>query len=470
MANLRGSVLPILDLRRVLGLGDVEYNDATRVVVTDAGSPLGLVVDRVSRVLDVARSRIDPIDSSSSAIDADLLTGVIKGEEGEPLTQLLNLKRMIGLEFSAVLASTSRRPGSGQKDFVSKEDLDESQGTDELVSFMVNDQEYAFDLMEVEEIVRLPDEISRVPRSDAHVMGLIELRGQLLPLVSLRKLFALPGEPLREDSRILVVGIRRPDGHKDSVGLVVDDVKEVLRVPRDVRDPMPSLLSMGEKSVDIADICRLEGGRRLVSVLRAESLFNHAAIQAAMQSQQAPGEETMSATPHATEATSNDLEDTDQLVVFKLMDQEFGVSIEDVQEITRIPEQVDKVPGTPDFIIGMINLRGTVLPVLDMRLRFQMAAMEQNDRQRIVVLSLEGKRTGFVVDAVTEVLRLANEQIETSPTLSDKQARIMGRVVNLKERKRMIQVLEAVELITSEETLELSEFEASSEPSSALAA
>jgi purine-binding chemotaxis protein CheW len=142
---------------------------------------------------------------------------------------------------------------------------------------------------------------------------------------------------------------------------------------------------------------------------------------------------------------------TAQLVVFMLREQEYAVSIDNVQEITRIPEKMDKVPKTPKFIEGVVNLRGTVLPVIDMRTRFELDKMDGNERQRIIVLTIGGITTGFVVDSVAQVLRLPREQIESSPNLSEEQNRMMGRVVNLKDDKRIIQVLEADQLLSTTE-------------------
>lgn len=99
----------------------------------------------------------------------------------------------------------------------------------------------------------------------------------------------------------------------------------------------------------------------------------------------------------------------------------------------------------------MVNLRGTVLPVLDMRTRFDIDKMDKNDRQRIIVLSVDGNQTGFIVDGVAEVLRLPKDQIESSPELSEDQSRVTGEVVNLKDHERIIQVLKACELLTAKE-------------------
>ncbi|MGB0965267.1 MAG: chemotaxis protein CheW [Litorivicinus sp.] len=438
LANLRGTILPVLDLRQILHMDRVEHNDATRVVVTDAGSQVGLVVDRVLQVVNATADQIEDSTSVQSNVDSDVLNGVLKTDQH--LVQILNVNQLISQEFQRVAAqAASVGDPTGLSDIIAEDDEDEDM--DQLVSFSVDSQEYAFDLMDVEGTLRVPEHITQVPQAGSHVLGLIDLRGTLVPLLSLRRMFALRDAEITEAHRILLVNLRKSDGSKESVGLVVDQVREVLRVPRDVQDAMPGLLQADAD--EITRVCRLDNGKRLVSVVATDALFGHPAVTAALEE---------NPTQH-TETTEQEemIEENAQLVVFLLNGQEYSVSIDDVQEITRVPERMDKVPKTASFIDGMVNLRGTVLPVLDMRTRFNIERMPSNDRQRIIVLSVEGVRTGFVVDSVAEVLRLAKDQIETAPNLSEEQSRVISQVVNLKEDKRMIQVLTVDELLSNKE-------------------
>jgi purine-binding chemotaxis protein CheW len=181
-------------------------------------------------------------------------------------------------------------------------------------------------------------------------------------------------------------------------------------------------------------------------VLSSKALFSHHVVQAAVEtSKKEEGHEM------ATQKEQDDVDDDDKLVVFQLAGQEYGVMVASVQEIIRVPSEMSRVPKTEAFIEGMVNLRGSVLPVLDMRARFGMDRADRNDRQRILVFNQAGVCTGFIVDSVSEVLRLGTSVLEDAPRLSDEQARIMGRVANLKDQKRMIQILDAKELVTREE-------------------
>lgn len=103
-----------------------------------------------------------------------------------------------------------------------------------------------------------------------------------------------------------------------------------------------------------------------------------------------------------------------QLVTFSIGEEEFGVDILKVQEIVRSMEMT-KVPNAPDFVEGVVNLRGKVIPIIDMRKRFGLDSREHDSHTRIIVINMNDVITGFVVDSVSEVLRLPKDTIEPPP-------------------------------------------------------
>ena len=105
-----------------------------------------------------------------------------------------------------------------------------------------------------------------------------------------------------------------------------------------------------------------------------------------------------------------------QLVSFNIGDEEFGVDILKVQEINRMVE-ITKVPQAPHYVEGVINLRGKVIPIVDLRKRFNLEVKEYDKNTRIVVVDIEGAIIGMVVDSVSEVLRLPSDTIEPPPEI-----------------------------------------------------
>ncbi len=104
------------------------------------------------------------------------------------------------------------------------------------------------------------------------------------------------------------------------------------------------------------------------------------------------------------------------MVSFKIGSEEFGVDILEVQEINRMVE-ITKVPQAPHYVEGVINLRGKVIPIVDLRKRFNLELKEYDKNTRIVVVDIEGNIMGLVVDSVSEVLRLSSSTIEPAPEI-----------------------------------------------------
>lgn len=105
-----------------------------------------------------------------------------------------------------------------------------------------------------------------------------------------------------------------------------------------------------------------------------------------------------------------------QMVVFKLGQEEYGIPITQVQEINRLTSPT-KIPNSPAFVEGVINLRGKIIPILDLRKRFGLAQVDYSEESRIVVVEIGGNTVGVTVDSVNEVLRLPSANIEPTPSI-----------------------------------------------------
>nr|WP_321984552.1 chemotaxis protein CheW [uncultured Lichenicoccus sp.] len=446
LANLRGTVMAVSSLRRIFNYPDIAHDDATRVVVINQGIPVGLVVDRMAAVVTADPAQIETVRSIENTVDTDLLRGMIKSADGSGMIMILDSARLVANDFHTERARSragergADAPAAGpQAGAVQAGQADELQ----LVSFEVAGQEYALAIENVQEIVQVAEPINRVPGTARHVLGVVTLRQRLLPLVSLREMFGLVSAPLNERNKIVVVPL--PDGA--SVGIVMDMVKEVLRVSRSLLDPVPALMQANTRG-EIQGICRLDGGRRLVLVLSADALFDNETVRCAAA---AGGPEGESAMEEVMGSAGPAIDDEEQFVVFRLGQEDYGVPIALVQEILRVPEQLTRVPRAPAFIKGVVNLRGAVLPVIDQRARFELEEMEPNDRQRIMVFTIDGIRTGFIVDAVSEVMKIPRLAIGPTPAMSAEQARIVSRIANLEQQRRMILLIDPDQLLERHE-------------------
>jgi purine-binding chemotaxis protein CheW len=452
LANLRGKVLPIVSLRHLFMMEEATYDESTRAIVINTSQALGFVVDKVSSVIEVDCDEIEDASTVSSSIKNDILKGAIKRDK--QIIMILDFDALTEQEFAALEHTTS-------DSILTDSIIDELQPTideendDELqlVSFIADNQEYAIHIEDVKEIVQIPESITTVPQVDLHVLGMMNLRGELLPLIDLRTLFHLSNKQPDEKSRVIVIS-----NNAQIIGLVVDSVSEVLRVTKDdVEDLIPAMAREAELS-DITDICRLDSGRRLVSVLSVDRLFDIDSVQETLQ--EISEDNTVEDELNNVEENSNEeLEDENQVVVFRLDEEEFAAPIISIQEIVRIPDELIRVPRSPNYLEGVINLRGTVLPVIDLRVRLGIPAAERSERQRIIVFLIHGARTGFIVDQVSEVLKLPHDCIERSPKIADADRRLFSGMAKVDGNKRMIQMLIPEALINQDELTTINDIE-----------
>lgn len=144
-----------------------------------------------------------------------------------------------------------------------------------------------------------------------------------------------------------------------------------------------------------------------------------------------------------------------QYVIFKLGNEEYGIAITDVREITEYKETT-KLPNTPDFIDGVINLRGKIVPVINLKKRFNIKETSISENNRIIIVNIGDKQTGFIVDEASQVLTLDENDIEEPPELISgihrKYIVGVGKVNN-----EIVILLDFVEILSEDEKLRINE-------------
>jgi len=151
-----------------------------------------------------------------------------------------------------------------------------------------------------------------------------------------------------------------------------------------------------------------------------------------------------------------------QLVVFVMAETEFGIDIRHVREVIRVPD-VTPMPRTPQFIEGIINLRGRILPVLDLKKRFGLPAADETPLTRVMIVEWKGQTIGFLVDIVSEVLRVPASNVVRPP---DMILTIAGQylegIVDVKDR--LLILLDMERILDQEEIRNLADMEIAEGP------
>lgn len=143
-----------------------------------------------------------------------------------------------------------------------------------------------------------------------------------------------------------------------------------------------------------------------------------------------------------------------QWVTFKLQDETYGINVMQVQEVLRYTE-IAPVPGSPDYVMGIINLRGNVVTVIDTRTRFGLNGAEVTDNTRIVIIEADKQVIGILVDSVAEVVYLKASEIDTAPNVgNDESAKFIQGVTN--RDGELLILVDLNKLLTDEEWDEIS--------------
>ena len=138
-----------------------------------------------------------------------------------------------------------------------------------------------------------------------------------------------------------------------------------------------------------------------------------------------------------------------QWVTFRLQGEIYGINVMQVQEVLRYTE-IAPVPGAPAYVLGIINLRGNVVTVIDTRNRFGLPSTDVTDQSRIVIIEVDGHVIGILVDAVAEVVYLRQSEIETAPNVgNDESAKFIQGVCN--KNNELLILVELDKLLTEQE-------------------
>jgi purine-binding chemotaxis protein CheW len=142
-----------------------------------------------------------------------------------------------------------------------------------------------------------------------------------------------------------------------------------------------------------------------------------------------------------------------QWVTFCLDNETYGVNVMGVQEVLRYTE-IARVPGAPGYVLGIINLRGKVVTVMDTRQRFGLKSSEVNEDSRIVIIEADGQVIGILVDAVAEVVYLRASEIESPPKVGNEESTSFIHGVSNKNGKLLI-LVDLSRMLTDEEWSEV---------------
>ena len=392
VASARGTVLPVISAARLFGRAETPTTAATRSIVMDLDRPLALKVDAVIGLGAMAASG----HGKASVFVA----------EGEAI-RVVDLDAALLAAFGTARAGgASTRPLAGAP--VSAE-AEQVEATTQILTFIVAGQTHGLPIAAVVEVINTPTGIAPLPHGERADLGVAPYRRGVLPVVDLAALMGLV--PPTTPGKLVVVRIGAA-----LAGLRVDSLQVVLRIPDRAIGPAPALLNRGGGEAAIEALARV-GSDRVVSLLSPERLFRPEALEQIM----ADGRQEL-------ETVAVDMtQDTETFLIFQLGGEIYGLPIADIDEVVTAPETLTRVPNAPAFIEGVMDLRGRVVPMIDLSKRFG-ADRATAGARKVIVTAAGALQAGFIVDAVAGIRAIPRSDLASASELLADDRAIFDRV------------------------------------------
>ncbi len=439
--NLRGTIIPVLDSRLRFHLQPQAATPRTRIIVMSlAGQSTGLQVDAVSEVVRLEDLTIRETPPLVAGVRSDYLAGMVT--VGARLITLIDLDRILdSSEFSQrqlLLESNTAAPVFGAAGLEGQEEA----AAEELpyVTFALGQESFGINLQQVEEIIEMPA-VTKVPDAPGYVLGVICLRDQVLPLLDFIQLLRVEdADQVRQREMVILLNFGEA-----KLGIAVDGIQEIIRLREEEILPPPQTLSENEASKFEGVVVRSDRMVSLIKVLNIIRGDDQQKIAAMGTSLLARQEEEVQ--------VSNDL----PLVVFRLGAEAYGLKLHEVREIIMVG-MITPVPRAPSFIDGVLNLRGEVMPVIDLRDRFGLPRQVATNLSRILITPIGGVFTGLVVDAVDEVKTVDQRKLEDPPRVASAGANAYIQKV-ARTDAGVVFILDLQQLLTDVEGRQLETFQ-----------
>jgi len=411
---LSGKISQVLDLGRLIGSSEIDIkNDKARLLtLSNNEKDESFVIDEVLGILAVDENSFEENSDKNS-----FLMGFYKTDN--EVVQVLDIEKLLTL--ISLDTFTPTKLDSLQNSDEDENNRETTEDFKRVLFFKAEDERFAIDIESLRELIFVPDEITPIAGSDA--LGMITLRDEVITLLDMNSLLGFSYKVPDEKSRALIAHF---DGK--SVALLVNEVEEVKTIKNLDLEPMPENMSNDM----IEYIYKEDNG---IASIISNAFIRNLTREYHLEEENKQIENSISEG------------DVSEIAVFKIGSEEYAFDIEEVQEIIRYDE-ITPVPQAPEFIEGILNLRGAVISIVSLPERL---GFEKNitDKTKIIVCAIKNEKIGFIVDDVNEILFVEDEFVSKS----NSEESLFDEIINLDEGKRVILKIK-VENLLDDETLE----------------
>ena len=377
--NLRGMVIPVVDVGILLNLPRSEAAAGKIAVVITEGVRIGLYFDSTSEILNVPQDSVCQFNDNPDGVRS-VIKSVLKLNNGSRLVEVIDPASLLKIEnLSSLLTSSQDNEEAKKKKFTRRQ----------CITFRSGAREFGLNLSAIREIIRVP-EIKRSSLQVNNCLGVVSLRGVVIPVLDFKKFLQVEegqtGE--NEDRRIIIMKVQ-----EFYVGFLVDSVdsirtyfeEDLLPIPmfkQEKVNMMRGMLSTSETS----NVLLLAEDQLLTDEEVSEFTRGHSALYA-------KGEKSL-------EKDSGG--ERHPYISFKL-EYMLSTRLSSVDEIANITEDMVKPPGFPDFVVGVQHMRGEVVTLVDLRMYYGMKHTGDYSNSRVLIVKGAQGKIGLLVDSVESI-------------------------------------------------------------------
>ncbi|MCR4429613.1 MAG: chemotaxis protein CheW [Tepidanaerobacteraceae bacterium] len=386
IVNLRDKIIPVYNLAGIFGKHAERNEEKSRVLVLeDKNRVFGFIVDEVTEVIKVSEERLE---TGIFKDEKDMVDSIVKDRDGK-LTLIIDIKK-----FSSDVFKNHQEVNEIDR-MISQTSAVNDGKERHIITFKMDKQEFGVEVKNIKEIIRYDKNISAIPNTPGFIEGMINLREELVPVISLRSFFNLEEIERDEDTRILII-----INDDRLYGFVVDRVNEVLRIPSEFVSPPPAL---AEKSGYIYEVAKRD--ERLIMLLdTVEVLKESGDVLKAMDNKNDRDIEKAA-------GREDDKEHEIQVVTFEVNGYILGFEISSVKEINRI-NTITPIPCSPPYIRGIVNLRGELVTLIDIKNIFYGNSCDIQENTRLIIMERDKSKIGIIAEKVYEVKRVKKNMLE----------------------------------------------------------
>lgn len=399
--NLRGSLIPVINLRKRFGFAQNSDKIDCLAIVFFRNRFFALSFENISEVIRVKKDLINEIKTNKQ--DKHLCnSGLLNLENEKKIVQLLDLETVF-------------------KDYdlpmIENQDLNSNKRFLRIIkdiTFNVADQEYALEMTDIKEIIKVP-EITKKADTEGYIKGVINIRGRMLGILDFKEYLNQGESKIKDTSRIIVLNTSIP------IGIIVDSVNEVISYEIDKQIDVPQLETEGRNTI-FSKVISLSPKRNILR-LNPENLTAIHAFKEAM-GLTSLYKECKDESENTSEQCARDAK---VYITFRLKEA-IGIDAGYFQEIINYSKDIMSVPSSIEAFEGLLNLRGNVIPVINLRKYYNLEDFQNIMNAKVLVMNVDGLLFGIIVDDILEILKTDSAKLLQFPKAAAKQ--MMGTIQN----------------------------------------